>query len=159
MKQLQKTKTMAFGKSIYLLGEDANGVRYWLERAQFDCDWYWGIGYVETYTNNKAPHLARDIASHQHFNGLFLNGSKCCIDLFNDLLVNTPLNDSEKWQLLELMQSAYTMRKYSDMLYTHGAHITHNVCGDTIANDSEYERINKIALPAILEEIYKLLSE
>ena len=45
---MKKEKRKAFGKKIYLLGKDAEGVKYWLEEASWDCNWYYGFGYIET---------------------------------------------------------------------------------------------------------------
>jgi len=65
---MKKTKKHAFGKDVYLLGKDKHGIYYWLESPKWDCGWYWGFGYIETYTNNKQPQLAKDINSHEHAN-------------------------------------------------------------------------------------------
>lgn len=157
MKEIKKQQFNWHGKTYYLLGENAEGVRYWLKKASWDCGWYWGIGYVETFTNNKAPQLSRDIASHQHFDGLFLKGGNCW-DLFNGLLVETPLSINERWQLLELMSTAYTMREYADLLEQRGAHITNNPLADVIGNTAERDRINGEIIPAINEKIYELLT-
>jgi hypothetical protein len=46
---LSKRKSHAFGKDIYLIGKDKSGTNYWLESPSWDCDWYWGFGYIETY--------------------------------------------------------------------------------------------------------------
>ena len=73
---MKKQTTIAFNKKIYLLGADAEGTKYWLEAPSWDCGWYFGFGYVETYTNNNCPSKAADINSHQHFDSLFLNDSK-----------------------------------------------------------------------------------
>ena len=67
---LAKKQSKAFGKDIYLLGEDQDGIKYWLQSPSFDCGWYWGFGYIMTYTNNRRPDLAKDIDSHQHIEGL-----------------------------------------------------------------------------------------
>ena len=115
---MEKKKSHAFGKDIYLLGKDKDGINYWLEEASWDCGWYWGFGYVETYTNNKYPHLSRDINSHQHFDGLFLKGA--IFDSFKSLLVETPLSDNEIWKLLELMDTFYTLRESADLFKNGG---------------------------------------
>lgn len=47
---MDKQRSRAFGKKIYLLGEDKCGDRYWLEEPFWDCGWYWGFGYIETYS-------------------------------------------------------------------------------------------------------------
>lgn len=156
---MKKTQSYAFGKNVYLLGKDSDGVYYWLEESKFDCDWYWGVGYVETYTVNQCPAHSRDIASHQHFNGLFLNKNKNGYDAFKEFFAETTLKDSEVWKLIELIQSLYTMREYSDMLHVGGSHFTTNPCADTIKNEEEYKRINEVVIPAILKEVYSLLSE
>ena len=73
---MKKQKNHAFGKDIYLLGKDNGDTLYWLEAGSWDCKWYWGFGYVETYTNNNHPSRSRDISSHQHFDSLFLTKTK-----------------------------------------------------------------------------------
>ncbi len=88
-----------FGKDCYLLGTDSDGIKYFLESGSFDCEWYWGFGYVETYTNNRIPHLSRDIASHQHFDGLFFNNPrKNGYDAFKEFFAETPLTNDEIWK-------------------------------------------------------------
>lgn len=154
---LNKTKKFAFGKNIYLLGVDADGIYYWLESGKFECNWYWGFGYVETYTNNKNPNLARDITSHQHFDGLFFNKNKCCYDMFKEFFIDTPFTDNEIWKICELMKSFYIARQYSDMLHVGGAHYTTNPAKETIKNDVEYKRINNIVIPEILNKLYIIL--
>jgi hypothetical protein len=144
------------GKKYYYLGSDADGLKHYLEAGSFDCGWYWGFGYIEAFTNNTAPQLSRDICVHTHFDSCLLNGGGF-VDRFRELFTDTPLSTNEIWQLLELMQSFYTARKYSDMLHTGGAHITSNPAGDTIKSDTEYKRINECVIPAIMAEVYKLL--
>lgn len=153
---MKKEKRRAFGKDIYLLGADSDGIRYWLERASWDCGWYWGFGYVETYTNNKSPERSRDIQSHQHFNGLFLERN--IFDSFKELLTETPLDNNEIWKLLELMKTFYTLRETAETYNRGGAHITTNPIKEQIQNKEEENRINQKILPAIFEEVYKILS-
>ena len=156
---MKKQVKKAFGKNVYLLGADKEGTYYWLEEATWDCGWYWGAGYVETYTNNKNPDISRDIESHQHFDGLFLKGPKMCKDMFDEFFNETPLNDSEKWKLLELMQTIYTLKEYSNVVYTGGSNISGNPLKEVIKSEEEYNRINKTVLPQLFEEVYKILGE
>ncbi len=58
---MQKQMDHAFNKDVYLLGKDSEGISYWLEAPSWDCGWYWGFGYVETYRSNRKPSTARDI--------------------------------------------------------------------------------------------------
>ena len=154
---MKKLVKKAFGKTVYLLGKDKEGVYYWLESASWDCDWYWGFGYVETYTNNKCPDKAKDINSHQHFNGLFFNKNKNGYNEFKDFFEETTLSDDELWKLLELMKSFYILKDCAELLHLGGAHYTENPCKNIIKNEEEENRINKIVLPAIFKEIYSIL--
>lgn len=154
---MKKKTTRAFNKEIYLLGKDANGTLYWLEEPSWDCGWYWGFGYIETYTNNKNPHLARDINSHQHFDGLFLKGNKCCIDMFKEFFVETPLNDNEIYELCDYMTTFYTLQKTAE-LYKHSCSwITERAKIEDLRNEDGREYINKKILPQVFERIKKLL--
>lgn len=156
---MEKSKKFAFNKNIYLLGENKDGIKYWLEEATWDCNWYWGFGYIKTYTNNKNPEISRDIASHQHFDSLFLN--KNIFDSFKNFFKETTLNDNEIWELLGYMEEFYKMKEYSNLLYS-GNHITSQAKNikegkNEIENKKEYERINKILMPELFKKIYKLL--
>lgn len=104
-----KYKKHAFNKDIFYLGQDSNGENVWLEDFSWDCEWYWGGGYVERYTNNSKPERARDITSHTHFDG-FGKGNINLFDGFNNEIVKTPLTEKEIWQLCDLMKSFYTMQ-------------------------------------------------
>lgn len=146
-----------FGKKCFLLGQDKDGINYFLEAATWDCEWYWGGGYVETYTCNSNPVTSRDIDSHQHFDGLFFSGHENGFDTFKKFFSVNPFTDSEIWKICELMKSFYIARSYSDMLHTGGAHYTNNPSADIIKSENEYKRINEKVVPAIMEELYKIL--
>lgn len=144
------------GKKYFLLGTKDN-IKYYLQSASFDCGWYWGGGYIETFTNNHCPRLSKDIASHQHFDGLFFDKNKNGYDMFKDFFDATPFDNSEIWKITELMKSFYIVRHYSDTIYRGGAHYIPNPVAKTIKNNTEYERINKTVIPAIMESLYKIL--
>lgn len=154
---MKKQVINKFGKH-YLLGEDHNGTKYYLEQASWDCGWYWGLGYIHTFTNNKNPKYSRDIQTHTHFDSMFLNKNRNGYDEFKDFFKETVLNEKETWQLIELMKSLYIAREYSDFLNRGGAHYTQNACGELIKNNDEYERINKTVIPGLLNKVYELLS-
>jgi len=147
------------GKKYFLLGQDKDGIKYYLENANFDCGLYWGIGYIVSFTNNKNPKKSRDIQSCSHFDYEVFNKNKNCFDTFKELFPVNPFSDSEIWSICELMKSAYTARHYSDMLYCGGANITTNAAKDKIRNDKEYKRINEITIPAIMDELYGIMGE
>lgn len=145
------------GKKYYLLGADKDGINYYLEEATFDGEWYWGLGYVETFTNNISPNMSRDIRSHEYFDTMIFPPKCNCFETFKTQFPDNPFSDREIWTLCELLRSAYCARRYSDMIYLGGSHITNNLVGDTIKNDTEYDRINKFVIPQIMQEVYKIM--
>jgi len=168
---LEKRKSHAFNKDVYLIGQDEEGINYWLEAPVWDCGWYWGFGYIETYQNNATPNRARDIDSHQHFNGFVgqmfeYNFDKKCevkkeyIHTLNDKgsrLTATVLTDSEAWELSDLMQRFYTMRKMADILHQGTDHLTSNTKHKTL-NPEMRKWINEEELPALFKRVLEILS-
>lgn len=153
-KQLKKAVYQAFGKKVYLLGEDSEGTRYYLESASWDCGWYWGFGYIESYTNNKHPDLARDVESHSHADNFYSEwwGGE------DSKLVNTTFTESEGWELAELFKQFYTLRDSAEMFGRGGCHIsTSKATKDIIKDEKLAERINKEMLPKVFERIYQIL--
>lgn len=162
IKIVKKEKRHAFRKDIYLLGR-LNGKRIWLEQATWDCDWYWGFGYVESYTNDARPDRARDIYCHTHYDSICLKKNDKSND-FMYILQNNPdltectLNESEQWKLSDLMQSFYTLRKIAELYRYGNSHYTSNAVLDVLKCPDLEKEINEKQIPAIFEEIYKLLT-
>lgn len=155
---MEKQCTKAFKKTIYLLGKDANGTNYWLEEPSWDCGWYWGFGYIETYTNNNCPAKSSDIDSHQHFDSLFLNGPECARDLFKKFFVETTLTDSEIWELCDYMKTFYTLKSAAE-LFRHGySYYTERAKITSLHNQAEEDLVNKKWLPEVFAHIIKLLT-
>lgn len=144
------------GDTYFLIGVDGDGKKRFLQSASWDCGWYWGFGYIETFTNNNNPERSRDILTHQHFDSLFLHGDGYTkfFKMFED---RTPMSESEMWKFLELMKSYYTARAYSDMLHRGGAGYSENPVGDVIKDDFEYKRINVEVIPSIVKSVYGVL--
>lgn len=145
---MDKNTKHKFGKDYYLIGKGKDGELYWLEEGSWDCGWYWGIGYVETFER-----FDRDISSHQHWDNLFPTKDK-----FDDFFEETVISEKETWIILELMKSIYTARNYSDMIHIGGSHYTSNPNKEDIKNDTEYKRINEVVIPKLLESVYAILS-
>lgn len=155
---MQKVVTHAFGKKVYLLGLGKDGCHYWLEEPSWDCDWYWGFGYVETYTYDTNPSISHDINSHQHFDGLFLNGPKDCHSMFTEFFEETPLTEEEIFQLLELMETFYTLRKAANTFVRGGSHITKNQFKDIVKNERYAKELNTVVIPPVAYGACKLLT-
>lgn len=155
---MQKIVTHAFGKKVYLLGRGKGGCHYWLEEPSWSCDWYWGFGHVETYTCDGNPSISRDINSLQHFDSLFLEGPKDCYSMFTEFFEETPLTEKEIWQLLELMQTFYTLEKTAETFVRGGSHITENQFKNIIKNEHHAKELNAVVIPPIVYGACKLLT-
>lgn len=170
---MNPTKDHAFGKDIYLLGKDESGINYWLESPHWDCSWYWGFGFVETYTNNRTPSKARDIESHQHIDSSFMgqhyyyDHEKQCFrkgtyinNIYDSpLLVTTTFNEGTGWQLSELFRQFYLLKDMAAFCYKDrpGCHITISPV-DHGSLKEWYDKINKKLIPDITAEVLRLLS-
>ena len=168
---IKKRKSHKFGKDIYLLGTDAEGYTMWLESPQWDCDWYWGFGYVETY-NRKNPNISNDIQSHSHISGLLGQQEKydyekgCFVktEFIHNLIdspdfVDTTFNESESWQLTELFKQFYLLQEMAEFSHKTlpGCHITTSPVnhGDLKGwND----KINTVMIPMITAKIIEILT-
>lgn len=148
---MQKKEIHAFGKH-YLLGSDKEGIKHYLQKPSWDCDWYWGFGYIHTYTNNNNPEMSRDLNSHYHW------------DSFKEYphpihLVKTPFTENEWWKLRELAKTIYTLRETAQLFHLGSAHITNNPLRDEIKNPEIAEHINKVLIPKLWAEMEKILKE
>jgi len=150
---LNKQKDHAFGKDIYLLGADGNGIKYWLEAASWE--WYWGFGYVETYTSNNNPSKAQDITSHQHITS-FIEGVHNMYD--TPKLSATAFTEHEGWILTELFKTFYQLKEQTGFYHRGGMNTTLNPLKDLLKNKKEENRINRVLLPKVFSEIYKILA-
>ena len=146
---LKKEIKERFG-THYLLGIDAEGKKHYLEKASWDCGWYWGFGYIHTFTS-------RDFGMCYHFDGFEKKSNM--YDGFKKAFTDSVLTDSELWKLCELMKTFYVLKNTAEVLGRGGANYTTNPCSEIIKNTDEVKRINEIVLPAIFEEIYALLSK
>lgn len=150
---IDKEIQIRFGKKRYLLGiRKEDNKKVYLTEASWDCGWYWGFGYVNTFKKN-------DICDHQHFDSLFLENN--IFYSFKEYFKQTTLKNDDIYLLLNYMKEFYICQKYAEVL-RHGGYITTRAPSITEeknkeANQKEIERINKILIPELFEKIYKLL--
>ena len=55
------------------------------------------------------------------------------------------------------MKSLYTLGEYSDFVYRGGSNYTKNPCKELLKNEDEYNRINKILIPNLWEQVENIL--
>lgn len=152
---MKKQTLTIFGKKNYLLGTDKNGRKLFLVEPSWDCGWYWGFGYIETYTNNSHPERSRDIASHSHFDSLF--GTNCNLyDGFKKIIKDSTLSDSELWQLCDYMKTYYCLRETAEVLGRGYSYYTEKAKLDIVKDEAYAERINKVVLPELFKHIEDL---
>jgi hypothetical protein len=153
----KKNISNAFGKNCYYLGLDG-GVPVWLEQEKWDCGWYWGCGYVETYTNSKDPSLARDINCHTHINSMFKATPFYEIAKCKDELGFTAphLTASERWKLADLFKTMYTLKEAAAVLGRGGSHLAEAPSFDK--DPFTASRINNKLLPKVFDAIRVILT-
>ena len=149
---MKKEVKIIHGKKHYLLGiRKSDGLKVWLQEPSWDCDWYWGFGYIEIYSKNQ-----KTLYEHTHFDSLFFGKEKDAFKMLKEYFKETVLTDKEKWQIIDYMESFYTLRKTSDLFYIGDSHYTTTPL--QLKNNEIYEKINKEMLPSLFEEIKRLLS-
>jgi hypothetical protein len=154
---MEKRIINKFGKH-YLLGINKDGEYVWLEKESWDCGWYWGFGYLHTFTNNRQPERSRDLSSHFHFDSTFLNGPDCCHDMFKNYFTETVLTDDEMWILCDLMMTYYTLKKSAE-LFKHGySYQTQKAKIEKVQSETHYDLVNKVWLPEVFKKIEQLLT-
>lgn len=162
---INKRKDEAFNKSIYLLGTNDGGRNVWLEAPSWDCGWYWGFGYVETYTNNQQPSKSRDIESHQHVDSSVMgannakDGGYCHNPFDSKLFTNTTFTESEGWELGELFSQFYQLSESAAMFGRGGCHIsTSEKTKGVLTRTAWSNTINQEIIPVVTSRIIEILT-
>lgn len=130
----------------------------YLARPSWDCDRYWGFGYLECWDDRK-----QDIDFHTHINSEFSklpDGRRCnWFDGMKALLDKGDVfeSDKDRWKFLEIVKTIYSLQETAEVLGRGGSHYTTNPCAELIMNHDEVRRINCKVIPALIDEMYKLL--
>ncbi len=144
------------GKDYYYLGKGKeDGAYYFLEDISFDCDWYWGINYLEGFKHQKLS-LNNDIESHQHF---MSNSFDRSIPWYDWTLkgLDSPLSEKAIWKIMEICKSMNILREFADLSYRGGAHISENPGRKMLQNKDYYEMANNkiVELWNLVKDIYQ----
>ncbi len=138
-----------------------NNENIYLSPPSWDCDWYWGFGYI----GNKNCHYHIDglkkIETYNFekkvFEYEFVNLYDGFKRHFGDSFIVK--EDKDIWTLAELFKTFYTLKETAEVLGRGGSHYTKNPCSLIIMNKEEVKRINEIVLPEIFKEIYAILNK
>jgi hypothetical protein len=170
--KLKKQVSFHEGKKVYLLGESEDKIRYWLEEPRWDCGWYWGYGYVKTYTNNRHPERAKDIRSHEHISGFVgvqeeWDLEKHCLrktnyihNLYdNKKFAKTTFTAKEGWDLSELFKEFYLLQDMAEYCGKNpcGCHLTTSPV-DQGKKSKWAKEINQVMIPIITAKISEILT-
>lgn len=130
----------------YKLGT-VDGESIYISAPSWDCGWYWGFGYLGN--KNCHYHLGGIAKERQNL----FDALKSHFDNDSHIFKNEGLT----WRFCELVQTAYSLKKTAEVLGRGGSHYSSNPLAELIKNSAEVERINKIVLPAIFDEIEKTI--
>ena len=161
--RLEKATINSGKHKKYLMGKNQNGEKVWLETPSWDCDWYWGFGYLSTKTG------------HTHANGLtgkfeYWDAEKRCHRLTSEYmhniydspkLVETTFTENEGWKLSELFKEFYLLKDMAE--YTHRNPASCNLTTSPVTQNPEkmavwQKEINEVMIPLITAEILRILT-
>lgn len=122
-----------------------DGELMYLSKHTWDCDWYWGLGYLGN----------RDC--HYHFESLLynvmINGKNVQHPLASELFMTTNVTDSEWWIVRDLFAQAYALRKAAEV-YRYGGHQSSRVGVTDIIKNEEMENKVNADLKAVLDVLW-----
>lgn len=125
-----------------LLGSNPEGKIY-LTKPEWQCDWYWCFGWISSKN------------LHTHLNRL---GSSNIYDNIKEFIPNVELSDTNLWKFCELAESIYTLKKSAELFHRGSSHIVYNADYKKIMQNKEWcECINYVIIPALIDELYKVL--
>lgn len=155
-------------KKMYLLGTNEDGKKLWLIEAEWQCHWYWGFGYVQSFSRG-------DIETHNHIDSSFMGVQEVWdknkmefvkTDYIHNIydcprFVETTFTEKEGWQLSELFTQFYKFKEVARILHGGCAGLTTLLDYLKIEYPNREEHlkdINENILPQIFEKIYTILS-
>lgn len=154
-----KKKTVNWhGKKYYYLGKDSEGKKYYMPHPSWDCGWYWGFGYIMTFTNNNCPEKSVDLDSWSHFDTMFLNKNEYGGDVFKKFFKEYSIEEDQVYELIDYMLSFYALRETAAILGRGGSHITERAKSELLVDKDEVAKINDVMIPELEERIIKLLT-
>lgn len=133
----------------FFIGVNHDGETVYITNFSWDCGWYWGGGYVQSKKDGQ-------MVSHQHFDGLFLNGGQ--ITGARDAYLKRSLLTDEQWyRLCDLFKRFYAYKESAMSLHRGGAHITSRDAKVYEKDEALSKAMNKHIEDVIIREIRLLL--
>lgn len=119
----------------------------------FDCDWYWGFGYL----GNSQCHF--------HLDGLAVMDEDCAnLNMFDQLKKFfgdslTITDDKDLWKFCELSKTIYTLKSTAELFHRGGSHYTSNPDANSIKNPEIENHINCVLIPSQIRHLWTILDK
>lgn len=113
---------------------------------KWDCNWYWGFGYIGN--NNCHYHLSLDDYNTNLYDAIKLHFDK------NSFRIK---EDKDIWVFCEIVKTIYLLRKISELYYRGSSNYTNNPYKELLQNLEEYENINYNIIPTLIDGMYQIL--
>lgn len=137
-------------KKNYLLGKDKKGTKHWLLTPSWDCDWYWGFGWIETYSKSE------ELESHSHADN-FMSEYFTKWNGNNPILKEQTFNKEEGWELSELFSQFYHLREQAEF-WGRGKRYVADTEIKNWKDKKLADEINKKMIPVITKRITDILT-
>lgn len=137
----------------YFLGITKDNEKVYLEKPSWDCDWYWGFGYLEYYNNSGRPTLQ----AHRHWDSLVQESKECAFNAIKHEFNKLSIDDDKLWKLCDYMYSFYTL-KGAASLFTCG-NSNQTSTGLDLSDKEEADKINHTILPKLFKQIDNIFSK
>ena len=141
-----KPETIWTNKVYFGKRKDDN-VRIYLSAPSWDCDWYWGFGYL----GNKNEHY--------HLDGYQNNRN---INMHNALITDYDLNpkiEKNLWIFCDLVLTVYKFKEIAEIYKRGNNYSTTTGLESVVKNPTEYKKINEELLPLLFDKIYELIKD
>lgn len=155
---LKKKIVRAFGNTYYLFGKDEDGVKWYLQKSTWDCGWYWGFGYLDSFTNNACPEKSRDIAGHTHLSSLMVELCGSGVGALKNRFKECVLTDDELFRFVDYAKSVYALKEAAELFGRGHSNYTEKAKIDDLVKPDWVKEINEKMIPEIDAEIEKMLS-
>ena len=157
---MNKKQIRVFGHNYYLLGTYKDGKKYYIQEPQWDCGWYWGGVYINSFTNNTNPERSRDIDLHTHFDSVFFTYKGLTSwEVIEQEFKETVLTQDEMWKMFELVKSFYTLKDTASLYHCGGSNFTGSMVDELdLKSNDIYKVIVKVHIPTILNKLKELLT-
>ena len=93
--------------------------KLYLERSSYDCDWYYGFGYIAIFEKNH-----QEQHTHTHWDCYFTDSSYVEPEDIKNKLYDITLEDDDLWLLCDLMKTFYTLKDASAVYNRGNSHLT-----------------------------------